>query len=621
MTTTRAVFTLSLLAAVTSVLSAPLLAAPAPRATLAAIAPDVKASLAFYEAIEAKSPAAALGDESAYRAYAEAMRGAAKMAFGSFATEDTGVVARDVVITFGKERDAGLKLKELRLYGFGADAGGATAERIDARGVQSFGLAEYMERLSQAYVGAIVNAAGAGGNDQGADEASKALAAATAIGAYDMSVGRIIADGFVLHAQGDNAPGAKAAPQSIANALALYAAAGRATSFRAFIMRDMKMRVSSGVEGAKSDMTIAMPFIGQRGYARGDLEELTLSDMTFSLASTVQPLPPPTPPAPDGQAPAAPPATAKPVTVSMTGGVGQYLVSGLRLGKVLDYWSRGKTPPTAETDLMSLGVWQSWDEHYEMGGAPVYSLQHATTDFSNFHWMLPTSIKSTVTGLAYDVGGFMKFAAASAPADGEAGDLTAAIALLEKHKLSKLGMDMTFDYTWLPKTGAATLNIDSDMAGIGRLAFDVASGLPAFKDIARLEAKGGKSFDADGLAPLFAASTYKGFTLRVADAGVLTRGFAFAADMQAQSAGAPSGSIKPQELRAAAALGLRSMGAGGPNAPLFTAFADFISEGGAVSLVSAPVAPVPFLTLFTAGPGSADPVARFGLSATHAPAQ
>jgi hypothetical protein len=107
------------------------------------------------------------------------------------------------------------------------------------------------------------------------------------------------------------------------------------------------------------------------------------------------------------------------------------------------------------------------------------------------------------------------------------------------------------------------------------------------------------------------------FESKVADLGLLTAGFAAAADLQALETEAPEGTFDPNEMRAAAALAMRAGGANSPFAPLAGAVADFIAGGGTLTLVAAPPKPLAFSELGVGG----DPVATLGLSARHDPPQ
>lgn len=561
----------------------------------------------YFAGVETTPVATPLGGEADYRAFAQALGQRASLAFGSFAAEGAGVVARDVVVTFGGAPDAGLKLAELRLYrgSMAAAKGEIAAERLDVKGLTVFGLEKLMEQSTNAYTKAIVSGI-EGATDQKIDDATKAeLGAGALFEKYDFSMDRLLIDGFILHAP-DPQLAAKdaAAGDEFRGLLRTYAAMGRAMSARAFIMRGAKAELAYTAGAAKSSMTFAMPFLAERGVARGDIDAIIMNDLSFTLDSMT---------AATDAAPAVP--------VSMGGGVERYTVTGLKLARLLDYWARGEAPSPKVVDLLSLGLWETKNERYTLGGAPFYSLDHARTDLTKFRWFLPTSVRMSFTNLSYDIGALMKFGQSAAPQSGEgAADLKSMISLFDKHGFSKIAASGDTVYDWSPETGAATFVTKNDLKTMGQLDIDLGLGLPTFKQFASLHPKKGEAFDSARLSALFADGALSKASTTIADRGVLTRAFALAADMQAAQAGAPAGSIKGAELRTAAAFSMRSLGsAPTPLAPVYTAFADFIADGGTLSLSASPKAPIPFALIMAPGPEGEDPLTRLNLSARRAP--
>lgn len=555
----------------------------------------------YFAQVETAAPSALLASEAEYRAFAQALGDRASLAFGTFTSDGAGAVARDVVVTIGGEEAAGLKIAELRLYRGAGNAlakGDVAAERLDARGISTFGVEKLLEKVTSAYAKAIVD--GIEKATDGKADPEPAPPSDVKFDKYAYTVDRLVIDGLVLHAE-DKKPASKAgaAAGDLSGLLRTYAAAGRAMSARAFVMRGAKAEMSSSAGGDKSVMSIAMPFIGERGVARGDVELAVMSDFTFEVSTNT-----------------AATATAPAVPFTMAGGVGRYTVTGLKLAKLLDYWARGESPPPKEVNLLSLGVWESRNERYTLGGAPVYSLDYAKTDLTKFRWFLPTSIRSAVTNLSYDLGGLMKFSAQAAPQGEKTAELLTMIGLMEKHGFSKITTSGETAYDWSPETGAATIVSANDMKTLGKVDFKAVAGLPAFKDFAGLHPKKGEAFDTTKLSALFADGTLTNASMTVADKGVLARGFALAADLQAVQAGGKPGAIKSDELRAGAAFSMRSLGAAPtPLAPVYAAVADFIAEGGALDLAVAPASPIPFALIMAPGPNGEDPLTRLNLTA------
>lgn len=584
--------------------SASLTIAPALAETTKPAATESAAALDHYFAsVESAAPAAALGAEADYGTFARALGDRATVAFGAFTPEGGGVVAREVLVTLGDSKDAGMKIAELRLYpGTAKGAKGDVAvERLEAKGVSTFGLEAAIEKATSAYTKAIVEGVeGASGGEVDAETRAE-LGAATQIAKYDFVIGRVVFDGFVLHAP-DKAPAKKtAAEDEFQELLRLYAAMGRATSARAMISRGVKATMTSTSAGVASTFKMAIDFIGQRGAARGDLGASVMSGLTFDM---------------DAQAPAKDGGPAVPVAFS--GGVERYSVTDLKLAKLLDIWSRGEQPSPKETDLLSLGVWESVNERYAFGGEPFYSLDHARTDLTKFRWFIPTAIRGTMTNLSYDLGGLMRFSAKSAPQPEGEPDMGAMIALLEKHGFSKITMSGDTAYDWAPETGAAKLVTKNAVKAMGSVDLDLGAGLPTFKEFASLHPKKGEAFDTARLASLFQDTALADVSITVSDSGVLARGFALAADLQAAQAGMKPGTVKGEDLRAAAAFSIRSLGAAPtPLAPVYAVVADFVADGGALNIAAAPAAPIPFSLIMVPGANGEDPLTRLNLKATR----
>jgi hypothetical protein len=584
--------------------SAAFLTAPAFAETAKPVAAASAAALdSYFAGVESAAPAAALGAQGDYEGFAKAVGGRAAIAFGSFAYEGGGAVARDVTVTIGDTKDAGMKIAELRLYPGTAKAakGDVAVERLEAKGVSTFGLEAVIEKATNAYTKAIVDGVEGATNGEIEAEAKEALTAAAEIAKYDFAIDRMVFDGFILHAP-DKAPAkAAAAEDEFKELLRIYAAMGRATSARAMTMRGVKATMESTSAGVTSTFKFGIDFVGQKGVARGDIEASVMSDLSFDMDAAAE--------AKNG-APAVP--------VAFSGGVERYSVTGLKLAKLLDFWSRGEQPSPKVVDLMSLGVWESVGERYTFGGEPFYSLDRARTDMSKFRWFIPTEIRGTATNLSYDLGGFLRFSAKTAPQAEGAPDMNAMIALLEKHGFSKITMSGDTAYDWSPETGAAKLVTKSDMKTMGQVDLDLGASFPAFKEFASLHPKKGEAFDTAKFSALFADTALAGASITVSDKGVLARGFALAADLQGAQAGMKPGAVKGEDIRAAAAFSMRSLGAAPtPLAPVYAAVADFIADGGTLNVAAAPASPIPFSLIMVPGPKGEDPLTRLNLKAAR----
>ncbi len=581
---------------------APLTATPSSAETAKPVAAANAAALdAFFNDVEKAVPTAPLGVEADYRAFAEAIGERASMTFGSFAAEGAGAVARDVVLTVGDNKAAGVKIGEMRLYKRGAAAKDEVAvERIDARAISSFGLEALVEETTSAYTKAIVKGVEDAAGKALEPGAKADLQASTRIDVYDMAVDRVVIDGLIVHAPDKKL---SSAIGEFGAMMRLTASISRATSARAIVARGVKAEISSSTAGTTSRVKLEAPFYGQRGVARGDVEATLLTGLTFSL---------------DGAS--APAEGAPAIPVAMEGGVERYTVTGLKFAKLFDYWSRGESPPPKEANLLSLGVWESRNERYTLGGQPFYSLDYARTDLSNFRWFLPTQIRSTVSNLTYDIGGLLRFSQSAAPQAEGAQNIAQMISLLDKHGFSAVSASGDFAYDWAPTTGVASIVSKNELKTLGRINFETYAGLPTFKEFSALHPKKGEPVDMTKLSPLLADATLERGALTISDAGMLPRIFALAADLQALQMGGAPGAIKPSELRAGAAFSLRSLGAAPtPLAPVYAAIADFVAEGGTLDLAVSPATPIPLSLIMVPGANGEDPLTRLNITARRTP--
>ena len=526
----------------------------------------------------ASSPLAAADD---YRAAAEALRALAPLTFGSFTDENGGAVARDVVLRFGDNLDAGLKVAEMRI--FGAGAGGAIAERIELRGVTSFGLAGLSEKVLRRQVGGMLDILPDG---PGAAEVEAGLADAAKVSRHDIKIAQIAIDGLRLAA----AEGAKPQPAK-AGLLAMFAGNEflHDISFDALLMRDLHGEMDMGGDDAQQSSLFDLGAVSASGFRRGDFDFVEASDVVYNVRA----------PLVDGAS-----------SVNLDYSAAGYEMRGVRLARMLEALRDGALPPASETDIVSLGVWRILGETASIAGAPLYSAAETEVDMQAFHWLAPTRIRARGRDVVYHVDGLMKLV-------GQPGDVKAAsrFAVLSKHRLLPLRIDYDFGYDWAPQTGALSLSVRNNLPALvdWSISFDGASA-PFDALVAEAKAAG----EGGGMQTAFAAASalrMARFESKIVDKGLLTAGFAAAAELQALETDAPAGTYNPADLRTAAALGMRAGGAGSPFAALAGAVADFIAGGGALTITAAPPKPLTFSELGAGG----DPVATLGLSARRDP--
>jgi hypothetical protein len=529
----------------------------------------------------AKATPAALAGQDGYRAVAESLRAIAPLKFGTLTDETGGAVARDVVMLFGDNLDAGLKISEMRVYGAGA--GGAVAARIELRGVASFGLAGLSEKMLRRQFGGMLDVLpdAAKSVDMEAE-----LESASTISRHDMGAALIAIDGLRLAAP---APAKPVAEKK--GVLALFSGYEflRDVAFDALMVRDWRGELDTGAGAARQSSAFEMGAMSAAGFRGGDFDLYHASAIHYEAKSPLSP----------GQG-----------AVDFVYDVAGFEMRGVRFARMLAALRDGALPPSGETDIISLGVMRMFGEKASVGGAPLYSAGETEVDMRKFHWLAPTHIRARGEDVVYHADGFMKLA-------GQPGDVKTAsrFAVLSRRGLLPVRLDYDFAYDWTPQTGA--LSIASSYASPAlfdwSMSFD--GGTEPFDALvaqSKAIGEGGGARTALGAA---SALRMARFETKIADKGLLTAGFAAAADLQAVETEAPEGTFDPDEIRAGAALAMRAGAAKSPFAALAAAIADFIAGGGTLTIVAAPPAP---LALSELGAGG-DPVATLGLSARRDP--
>ncbi|MEZ5893440.1 MAG: hypothetical protein R3C58_09930 [Parvularculaceae bacterium] len=537
---------------------------------------------AAYVAIENTAPGA-LASEAGYAEFFAGLGETAKVDVGSYRKDGAGVVARDVAFTAAGDNAVGLRVKELRLYD-------GEKKRIDARGVTVFGMEAALNRANQSIEKAVAEMA------EGAAPAPQIK-----YEKLEVSIGKIVVDGFAFHAPTPAELAAKTAKKESAEPnlgleLANLARMNRMMSAEAYIARDLKWMFGFTDDAGANEMSFAADFTGARGMDRGDLDEAVMANLTFAMKA----------PSKEAGAP-----------IDMTGGVKSYSISGVKLAKLYDYWANGETPPAKETDLLSLGVWKAAGEYYDFSGERIYSAEEIVTDFSNFYRYLPVAITSTSKNVVYDIGALMRFGAKVTPTPPKEGEPTPQeiASLLDRHGLSKIVLSGVADYRWNPKTGATAFTSNNQLAELGALDFTLGANLPNAKRALSLETQSSGEKGEEVWTNAIEDIKLVDFSTTIRDRGLLNKLFALGAELA--PAGGGQGAAKPNELRSTAAMMVRLNGGSPAITAIATAFADFISEGGSITLRAKPKKPLAITDMaLSAG---ADPVDFFGITAEHTP--
>lgn len=584
---------------------------PPPAAVETIAAADYDKELRAFQAMKGETPSAAPASEADFQALADALTKAniATMSFDSIEADDNMAVAKGVVITAIDNPDIGARIEKLQLWGVDAAAlaglassqatdGIDVAERVDARGVEWFGLDDITESATKAYLDLITDVM-----EQNAPGSEALFDHPFAAEKYNFAVGRMILKGLHFYPV-DPAP----ADGDDGDLLSMVRKIARANLFvgvDASAAYDLTIDMAMKQMGQKTDMDFSAPLAGLRGWRRGDLDFAVMKgahfDMTIGVSADANV-------SDENGATDATAASISPlISMNTSGGIDLYAMEGVRLAKVYDYLARGEWPSKTETDFMSLGVWRYRGLRYAIDGEPFYSIGEVVYDLSHFYWLAPTQISIRAEDAVYNFVSMLnwinKMAATARGNDAAVETIDNVIAVMQKNGLDAISGDGEFDVAWNPKNGEAELRYLGDVDDWGRFDFETEGALPNFNAFAGLAPAEGEDFDVNALESLLRdKSALNKFLFLLTDHGGIQKGFAMAIDFAEL---APEGDASVAMLRGADPTDLRVSIAGmirltaaqaaqsfPPARDYVIAIADFIQKGGALRIEANPPTPI-----------------------------
>ncbi|MAT35681.1 MAG: hypothetical protein CMK06_11195 [Ponticaulis sp.] len=569
------------------------------------------------ENLRNESAGGSLSTESSVRALLSNLPDMVSVNFGGFESEGDGVVATNVELTLGDEMPLGFRIGELRVYGLSDGelnklAEGETARigsRIDARNVVLFGLENYVEQAAEAYVDQLEGAI------EGIEDADVEASLNTdfKINDYSVSVGQIVVDGLVWH---ETPEGVDAGIDSLLageaaegqEAWALFAPIARLyrnmeTDQVAYYDMDLKLDMVTLTDGMEQnmDMEMSMPFSGISGVNRGDYDVILYRDVSYDMSMDMQ----------DDE-------TGLDFPMEMGGSMSLGIWEGVELGKLFSFLEKQEVPSTDVTDLMSLGKLRVFDETSRIGGEEFYSVAKSELDLSEFHWFVPEKVSMMSEGLRFNIGNYMDFVKQTmmtmpeVTEDADAPEILETfddvLALLEEQGVDVIEMDVAFDMNWDAETGATELSMMNDAVDLGEFRLAYAGSMPKFDDaVAAMKDMPDESeseeTETDPFEELFTSEmTLTDFDLSIDDDGGLEKMFALAVGIakimpEDNQDMAMLRQSSPEELRGMASsltrmTGFQAASVFPPAVEYINGFADFILNGGMVSLSVSPMEPL-----------------------------
>ncbi len=349
--------------------------------------------------------------------------------------------------------------------------------------------------------------------------------------------------------------------------------------------------------GETSQMEFSAGFVGYRGFARGDLAGADVNDLSFDMALQM----PPEALGPDANA-------TETIKLNMAGQAESYRVSDIALAKLLDALAHGTPPPSSQTDLMSLGLWEVDALGYTLDDQPLMSMDRASVDARGFHWLFPADLSFEIDGFLYDFAAYVPLVTAAAPEELAGHEETVAdvVAALKRHDLTGPLADISGAWTWSPQTGTAALDFSQLTHGHAALSFEADGRLPHWDALApHLDFSDGEPSAEDSAAieaAFRAASALHAMEIELSDKGGLDKLFNGAVDVaRALPQDIPQvkafATYTPDQLRTMLS-GMMLMGIGQaarefpPARDIGDSLVKYVEQGGTVRIALAPDEPL-----------------------------
>jgi hypothetical protein len=397
------------------------------------------------------------------------------------------------------------------------------ARHIEADGVSTHGLGELLAPFMDAYIRSITDMAKASGAQVGDLDVKT--------GKYNFGFGHVVLHDIVLRPW-EMKPIQLSADNAWADALPGLqdAAAGlHSLAFDTWTYYDGKIDFDYSMQGAGAAVTMTIDSGGARGQRGGDIDFALVRGLKGDVSMAV-PIPAS---ATQPNDKATTPAGAASPKVKVA--VEDETASNVRLDKLLGYFAKGVMPPRTDTNLLSLGVWTYDGFSESFGDRELFAMKSGQFDGAGFYWLVPTHLRMKMTGLSYNVDGFidymqqaMKSASPGAPFNVDPRIMEA----LKRHKLDEPTMDTEFGWDWNPTTGDTKIDMAFGLNDYFTFDAKADGALPDFKSVSDLIPGGFDTAKQDELAALFKKDfIVKSAEANLVDKGGLENGFALAIEL------------------------------------------------------------------------------------------
>lgn len=604
------------IALATGLASASLTAPALAQETATMMSVEDVAAVALFEQTLSEVPAASLASATALGTLLEQFPALISIDVESYTNEAGGQVANNVEFTlaFG-ESPVGFRVGEMRVYGLDDSelvklAANETADlgRIDMRNVELFGIEQFMESATDAYMDAIEDAV-----EELDQETSADLDVDFMINEYEVSIGHIVLDGLTWHATPSEVNDGidlllngqeLSEEQSVWAIFAPLARFQRSLEIDTAVYSDVIMLADMSFTDEGMEQYIVgeygMPLVGMSGVSRGDTATTLYKDLAYDFQMTIS----------DDEFGGTFP-------FEMSGSLDFMRWDGIEMADLFGYLETQTVPSTDITDLMSLGNLTAYGETVYFGDELFYSVDRVNMDLSNFYWFVPEAISYDVDGLTYDIASYLTSIesmmmsmpeVAEDPDAAMVSDMFQQVAVvLADNGVDTLHMDLDFGLSWDAETGATALSFEHIMDGFGELSLGFAGSMPNFDQFAyaiEADEESGMAGD-DAFDKIMEESlSLSSFEFNIDDDGGLDKLFALTVAMakiipEEEGGGdlAMFANSSPQELRAMASgltrmSGLQVASVFPPAVEYVNGIADFLMNGGSLSISMEPEEPL-----------------------------
>jgi|GEM_PF-2639991 len=518
--------------------------------------------------------------------------------------EETGAtIIEDVEIEFDRLNGLAIEIEELviwdldmdyvaaRLSGESAGTTGRVARRIEAHDVELTGVEEMYQGFIEAYTDVLEGSVEDMFGEEIDEEAREAMD--MRIDEFEMSIDFIVFDDFRLREWELDLVDSEAAGDDWAELMPFlqrYAAWNRAFEFDGMAMEGLSAEMELTQADMTQDWELDINRIIYEGYRGGDVA-LNLIDGLYGYIDMDMPDDEEF----EGMGP-----------VSFGFEVDSYVVEGVALDKVMGYLARGVMPPKDETDLMSLGVWTVEGEYVSFNDALFYSVEKSVIELDDWHWLLPASLRVSVTNMSYDIEGYVSgvfdMMGDEGPSDEEISTFYDVMDVMDDYDLARPSFDYSLLWDWRPESGKASAGLAFSLDGYQRAAMLLTGTLPDYDSAADTIADDFSSVDSETLEQVFEDySSLASFQLEMVDEGGFEKAFPMiieVAKLFEDEQGAEFlANATPESLRGfvtgGITLGAEQITEFVPQAPAFASeLVAFIEEGGRFTLSVRPQEPI-----------------------------